>query len=359
MSTGAPRSVDDISPAWLTGALRASGAIREAAVVGRAIEPIGVGVGFLGQLARVRPSYDRPEPGAPPSMIAKLPTLDPGGREICRIFQFYQREIGFYRDLAPGFPLRVPRCYHSAMDESADEYVILLEDLAGLRMGDDVAGCGAAEAERAVRTLARLHAWWWEHPRLAGLAWMPDVNAPVHQFAQPAYTASLEPFLQLFGDRLSPRMRGIAEDMRDHVIDLLDATAGAPRTVIHGDYRLDNLFFGDDELAVIDWQISCRGRGVFDVAYFLSGSVDATLRRQEEMRLLRLWHEIATAGRPGYSFDDALTDYRRCVLYCNVYTVIATGTLDPANERGMALFHAWLGRRVTAIEELDAGDLMP
>jgi hypothetical protein len=357
--TGTPRSVDDISPAWLTAALRAGGALRDAVVTGRAIEPIGVGVGFLGQLARVRPTYDRPEASAPASVIAKLPTLDPGGREICRIFQFYQREIGFYRELAPQLALRVPRCYHAAMDEAADEYVLLLEDLADLRMGDDLAGCGAAEAERAVRALGALHGAWWEQPRLAALAWLPAVNAPVHQFAQPAYTASLEPFLQLFGDRLSPGMRAIAEAMKDHVVDLLDATAGAPRTIIHGDFRLDNMFFGRDELAVIDWQISCRGRGVFDLAYFLSGSVLPAVRKAEEMRLLRLWHELATGGRPGYSLDDALTDYRRCVLYCNVYTVIATGTLDPANERGMALFDAWLGRRVTAIEELDAGDLMP
>ena len=61
MSTGAPRSVHDISPAWLTGALRASGAIRTSAVTAVAVEAIGVGVGFLGQLARVRPTYDRPE----------------------------------------------------------------------------------------------------------------------------------------------------------------------------------------------------------------------------------------------------------------------------------------------------------
>ena len=39
----------------------------------------------------------------------------------------------------------------------------------------------------------------------------------------------------------------------------------------------------------------------------------------------------------GYTFGDALIDYRRLVLFCHVYTVIALGSLNPANERGMRL----------------------
>jgi Phosphotransferase enzyme family len=360
MSTAIPHRLEDICASWLTAALRAHGVLEQAAVTACAIEPIGAGLGFLGQLARLRPTYDRPEPGAPASLVAKLPTVDPGGREICRLFQFYPREIAFYRELAREVELRVPRCYASAMDEGADEYAILLEDLGALRLGDDVAGCSAADAEATVGAVARLHGAWWQSPQLEKLDWMPNADAPVHQFAEPAYAACLAPFLQLFGDRLSRRMRAIAEAMQTHVLDLLNATAAPPRTIVHGDFRLDNLFFGPTAPAVIDWQIACRGRGIFDVAYFLSGSLDSTRRRAEEIRLVRLWHDIAASGRqPAYSFDDAFTDYRRSVLYCNVYTVIATSSLDPGNQRGMALFNAWLERRVTAIEELDAGDLMP
>jgi hypothetical protein len=95
------------------------------------------------------------------------------------------------------------------------------------------------------------------------------------------------------------------------------------------------------------------------VAYFLAGCLEPSVRRAEEMRLLRLWYELATGGRADYTFDDALLDYRRAVLQCHVYTVIATGSLNPANERGMAVFRAWLRRRTAAVEELDAGELMP
>jgi aminoglycoside phosphotransferase (APT) family kinase protein len=189
---------------------------------------------------------------------------------------------------------------------------------------------------------------------------MPTVDAPVHQMAEMAYQQALVPFLNAFGDHLSPKMRVITENLSTHIVDLQHAGSGFPRTVLHGDFRLDNLFFDASSVAVIDWQIACRGQGVFDVAYFLSGCLEPAVRRAEEMRLLRLWHGLVTAGGEGrFSFEDALVDYRRSVLYCNLYNVIAIGSLDAANERGMAVFKRWLQRRGAAIEELDAGELMP
>lgn len=359
MPIAVPREFEDITPAGLTTLLREAGALRAGTVTALSIEPIGVGVGFLGQVARLRPAYHGADGGAPASLIGKLPTLDPGGREICRLFNFYEREARFYRELTRRVPVRVPRCYATLTDAEADNHLILMEDFASLSMGDDATGCSVAEAERAIRSIAGLHAAWWASADLERLDWMPLCNAPVHQSAQPAYQQCAPYFLQMFGDSLSSRMRAITETLGPRVVDMLNLFTRPPMTIAHGDFRLDNLFFEAAGVAMIDWQISFRGRGAFDVAYFLSGCLEPEVRRVEEMRLLRLWHELATGGRADYTFDDALLDYRRAVLQCHVYTVIATGSLNPANERGMAVFRAWLRRRTTAIEELDAGELMP
>jgi ecdysteroid kinase len=359
MAAGTPHRFEDITPAWLTFLLRETGALPQGAVTAVALEPVGVGAGFLGQIARLRLTYDRLEAGGPPTLVGKLPTLDPGGREICRLFRFYEREIRFYRELTRRVPIPVPHCYASIMDVVADDYFILLEDLGSLPMGDDASGCSIPEAERAIRSVAELHAAWWASSDLDQLDWIPVINAPVHQMAEPAYQQALPHFLKLFGDRLSPELRGVTENMPTHIVGLQNMLTRTPMTIGHGDYRLDNLFFGTNGVATIDWQIVFRGRGAFDVAYFLSGCLTPAVRRAEEMRLLRLWYELATGGRPVYTFDDAVLDYRRSVLYCHVYTVIATGSLNPTNDRGMAVFQAWLERRGAAIEELDAGELMP
>ena len=81
-----------------------------------------------------------PSAPAPPTLVGKLPTVDPGGREICRIFKLYEREIRFYRDVAREAPLRVPKCHATLLDVPADNYLLLLEGLSGLLVGDDATG---------------------------------------------------------------------------------------------------------------------------------------------------------------------------------------------------------------------------
>ena len=43
MGTATPRSPEDMTPEWLTMALRSGGAISDASVTARRIEPIGAG----------------------------------------------------------------------------------------------------------------------------------------------------------------------------------------------------------------------------------------------------------------------------------------------------------------------------
>ena len=358
-----PRSPEEITPQWLTGALRENNIIREANVVSTSAEGIGAGAGFLGQLAKIAITYDRAEAGAPRSLIAKLPTLDPGGREIGNLFRFYEREIRFYEDLADGLEINAPKRYYSAMDVPGDEYLLLIEDLAPALVGDEAAGVSVEQSERAIRNLATFHAAWWESPRLEMLDWMPFVNAPVHQSAQQSYQQAWPKFCELFGDKISSRMMGIGEEMREHIIDLLNAMEPQPRTIIHGDFRGDNVFYGDGTTApaftAIDWQISSKGRGIFDVAYFLCTSIDPVLRKAHEERLVRLWHDAISESNDttSYTFDDAFHDYRVSALYMHTYTVIALGSMDFANERGLMLFNEWLRRRAMAIEDLDCGEL--
>jgi hypothetical protein len=360
-----PAGPDQLSAEWLTEALRYTGVIQKSAVISFDTEIIGEGSGFIGSVARIRLQYDKREPDAPASLIAKFPGASPAGREIGNLFDFYNREIKFYEEIAHEVELTTPRRYFSAADPDKQEYVLVLEDLSPARVGDQAAGCTVEEAELAVRSIASFHATWWEHPRLDEIAdWMPIVDAPVHRSAEQSYQQAWGPFLENFGAKLKPGTRETAAKIGENVIKLQTSIADRPHTIIHGDYRLDNLFFGHPhegpELAVADWQIACRGRGVFDVAYLLIGGLQPADRKQHEKRLLQLYHDLLVErGVKDYSFDQCWTEYRRMALYVFVYVVISLGTLDFANERGLALFNAWLERAATAIEELNAAELMP
>jgi hypothetical protein len=58
MATTILRQFEDLTPTVLTALLRDAGTLGAGAVTALTIEPIGAGVGFLGQVARLRPRYD-------------------------------------------------------------------------------------------------------------------------------------------------------------------------------------------------------------------------------------------------------------------------------------------------------------
>ena len=64
-----------------------------------------------------------------------------------------------------------------------------------------------------------------------------------------------------------------------------------PVSIIHGDFRLDNLFFSTTgEITAIDWQFTSKARGIYDVAYFLTLSMAEELDQTELASLLSFYN---------------------------------------------------------------------
>jgi hypothetical protein len=360
-----PSGLQALTPDWLTRALKQNGVINSASVVSFDTKIIGAGAGFMGELGQVKPQYDKTEPGAPRSLVAKLPAAAPENREVAMFFRFYEREVRFYEEIAEKVELRTPRRYYSAFEPETGDYVLLLEDLAPAKVGDQLAGCTVKQAELCIRELAKFHAAWWDNPALDKLAWMPSIADDWYiESVEQGYTDAWEPFAEHFGHHLSPSLHRVAQEFVKHVGPMMREFGAAPRTIVHGDYRLDNLFFatpaGGPELAVIDWQITSRARGVFDVAYFTAGTLPPGERRSAERELLTMYHDILIErGVRGYDFGQCWEDYRRSVLFLLVYSVISMGSIDMANERGVELFTTILKRTLAAITDLKAYELLP
>lgn len=360
-----PAGLGALTPEWLTQALRQTGAITEAAVASFDSRRIAEGVGYMGELAQITLRYDRPEAGAPRSLIAKFPTASPVNRQIALYFRLYEIETRFYEEIAGQIELRTPRCYYSALDTESGDFVLLLEDLAPARIGDHLAGCSLEQAELAIRELAKFHATWWDDSRLDGLDWLPSSDDPVRvQSLEAIYQRAWGPFAERYGGQVPPAILELGERYGEKIRERSALFAGRPRTFVHGDYRPENLFFASPEggvpFAVIDWQVSVRGLGVQDVAYFLSGSLPPQQRKAKEMDLLRAYHRILSEnGVRGYDFDQCLYDYRALTLACLSYDVVVLGSFDLGDQRGEELFTTVLQRRIAAITDLNAGELLP
>jgi aminoglycoside phosphotransferase (APT) family kinase protein len=142
----------------------------------------------------------------------------------------------------------------------------------------------------------------------------------------------------------------------------MDRFAAMPHTIVHFDYRLDNLFFGGDVgpgVTMIDFQASTKGGGAYDVGYFLSQNLRTEVRREHEDDLLRTYHDVLVAdGVDGYPLDRLREDYRVGVLYGWIIPVYAVGTLDSSSERALALWREVIGRAQSAITDHHVRDLL-
>jgi aminoglycoside/choline kinase family phosphotransferase len=360
-----PKTPDALSAAWLTEALRLGGT-GDAKVTSFDYEPIAAGVGFLGKLGRLHLHHESKAGDLPRTLIAKQPTLDEKSRQLAKAFRLFEREVAFYREIGSAAGIRVPALHYGDVEAASGDFIMLLEDLAPARVGDQLESCTADEARRAIAALARCHAAWWGSPRLGEFAWLPNMNDPMNHFSQFAYQACWAPFVQFVGDKLSPALKRTGEAFATRIITALDGLASMPLTLSHGDFRADNLFFSDavegvgDGMALVDWQLVSRGSGAFDVAYFLSGNLRPDVRRAAEKDLLQFYvTTLREHGVQNYGFEQCFEEYRFSTLFCLLYAVIVIGTLDPTNARGLAMFHANFERVAAAITDLDAGALMP
>ena len=360
-----PTSPAELTPEWLTRALTENGAIDGAQVKSSTVKIIGEGSGFMGQLARVDLQYDRPAEGAPTSLIAKFAAAAAENRGLAMFFHFYEREVRFYERIAEQVALRTPRCYFGAFEPSNGDYVLLLEDLSPASVGDQVAGCPAEHVKLAIIELAKFQATWWNSPELKKLDWMPGINAEWNiQAAELSYEPAWGPFAEFAKSYLTPVLRETGERFGKSVRGLMNRfSEELPTTIVHGDYRLDNMFFaspkGGPAFAVIDWQIASRAGGVFDVAYFVTGTLPEEERRARERDILKLYHDtLVEHGVKGYSFEQCWEDYRLSILFLLVYSVLGIGTLDLANPRGVELFTKISRRTLAAISDLKAYELL-
>ncbi len=350
--TGPVPGAAGLTADWLTRAL--AGRLDGATVTAVAAAPVGTGQ--VSESVRLRLRYDRPV-GLPDTMVAKVPSPDPSSRAAARAVRTYEIEASFYQHLAGGLPVALPGCYFTAYDSAADEYVVLLEDLAPARPGDQLAGLEPADAAAAIDELAALHAAGWADPTLAALPWLNRASPD-----SAAFTAALiTDFYPGFRDRYARRLDGGTLSFIEKFLPRLGgylARRDEPPTLVHGDFRADNLLFGAPRPAVLDWQTAAYGAGTGDLAYFLGSSLPVAARRAHEDALARRYHAALTARGVALTWADCWEGYRRHALG-GIVMGIGASMLVQRTERGDEMFctmverHAWHARDTGALALLD------
>lgn len=355
-SGSVPTSAVEITPDWLSSVLASDD--EPVSISAVAIEPIGVGIGIMSLLFRLTPTYE--SGSGPSSLVAKIAPPYEQVRTIAAGYRFYETEVAIYRNLSPELGLRPPELYYAAHNPDSDDFVILMEDLGHLRTADQLEGCPIDDARAIIHQLALQHAHWWEDERL-GEAYIARFSRPPYpQFNGQAGSQSWPVIEERFGHLIPERIRVLASRWPEIGPPLLEDIENHPLTLCHGDVRLDNIFFHDDDastVSLVDWAIASANNGTGDLGYFMSQSLSVADRRTYEQELTRLYYDtLLENGVRDYSFDEFWLGYRRAILFCLCYPLQA-GAVELVNERAVALATSMLERSMSAILDLDADEV--
>lgn len=354
LEIGLPGGIDDVDAAWMTAALRTSGAIAPSSNVSSlSSTPLHAG-GLLGQLFRTTITSD--DPAAPTSVIVKFPTDVPAQRAMADAFDIYHREVTFYRTIAPRSDIVTPAVHAAMVAEDHSNACIVMEDLAHLRQPDRVAGVTWDEAIIGIRALARFHAGWRGSPELPGLTnTFISIGAPIQRGGLPGLAERGWPGAKRHAARV---LTDAVIDFGDRWVERLDLMLDhmcTDPTLCHQDWRADNMFFGDGgQITVIDPQIAGVANGAYDIGYFISQSMERDVRGGRERELID--HYVDEMARRNHHLDAErlLFDTRVAVGLCLMYGFASYAQYELLDEPGKVMTEKILRRAAESIDDLDA-----
>lgn len=330
-----PSHPDDITPEWLTDRLHKAGLLQRGNVIGFRWEPIGTGQ--VGDSARISLNYD--QAGAGPATVAgKFPAANPTSRGTAAMMGLYTKEVRFYRDLAQQLDVRVPATYAAEVNDDGSSFVLLFEDLEPEKGGNQLDSCSFDEACHAIRQAAALHAPSWKNAAILSLDWLQPQEAVTSQI-RALYPQAQAVFAERYADALEPEFMAVCSDLAASDTWLL---RNHPKvSLVHGDFRLDNMLFGigsgAEPIAILDWQTLSLGHPMTDIGYFMGCGIGNKLRQRYEAELLDLYCSEMTARGVPLRHDDIWRDYVIGALH-GVSTAVFSAAFVERTERGDANF---------------------
>jgi thiamine kinase-like enzyme len=306
---------------------------------------------------RLRLDYDGPARDAPSSLILKVGRLDGGGRPSYA----NRREIAFYRDIAPVLGERVvPNCVETVEATDTSPWHLLLEDLTDSHFiaTEWPLPPTLEQCESIVQAQARLHAGWWDNPRLgSSVGRWRDADAFDRQLR--SFAEQFARFADRFGELVPAERRDLYQRLLDQAPRLL-ARYHSHRnlTLVHGDAHWWNFFLprngGGENVRLIDWEDWSIETATDDLAYMMAMLWYPDRRRRMEPRLLDLYHaELVNRGVSGYDRRALDDDYRLSALW-----LITRPVLQAMNNIGPRVWWNNLERIMLAVDDLGCRDLL-
>jgi len=277
------------------------------------------------------------EPQAPHSVVIKIlnpPKLTLAERLAAfvrfqrgdmrdRLIQYlksYHTEGVCYRRVGPLVDVRLPRVYYMHTEPINFEFAYLFEDVSHLS-AFQAEGFRSDAVTALVATMAKLHASFWDQEHHIDELDVWDFGGYWTGAKRPV--SDLAHMWQRSLHNLSPlwRSAGLAQEEAQLLTQRLQrledihlrekVCALRPRTLIHGDFKITNLFVDPrtcraEDVRVLDWQWVGKAPGATELAHFLCTSLHRSLLRPDALwDVVQRYHvELCSYGITGFGLDE-------------------------------------------------------
>ncbi len=301
-----PGDWDEVTPAWMTGALARS-------FPGVVVDGVDLVLRDDGTNRRARFGLTYATGTGPATVFVKAAdpahtarNAETGG--VLNEPRLFQAE--------PALGVDHPAVHHARIDAARLDFVLVMEDVTarGADPRDATRPMTVDQAANGLRGLARLHSLHWgdrgsQHPRLR---WVEPF------VAWTGMARGIGIGMERAGGLLPEPVRRLSgEEVDGHWARFVGTLADGPPTLLHGDPHIGNTYvLPDDEVGFLDWQVLRRGSFSLDVGYFLQGAVTTEDRRTCERDLVAEYHnalDVPDDQRPG--LDDVWLRYRASAAY--------------------------------------------
>lgn len=322
------------------------------------IKPIGTGQ--MGDSYRITLNWRTKLEGQPKTIVAKCPAKNEISRQTGAHLRNYAIEVEWYKNFANLAKTRTPHCYFTDINDGLDNFVLLMEDLAPAKQGDQIAGASLQQVKLALSEAAHLHGFKWNDSSLNDIEWL-NYNKGNTDFIKNLVPKIYPEWCERYKNIIDDDVLEMGKDFVAKLEKYLDSGYAKPLTITHTDLRLDNILFNDEtgRAVILDWQTASIGMPMSDVAYCICTSFASSNERAKFERSLveEYLSKLSVYNGGEYGLEEAWQQYRRSAFSGFLVGVIAAMLVE-RTERGDAMFAAMAGRSGAAAIHLESLSLI-
>ena len=390
--------------------MREAGFLERGKIVSFTHRVVGEETGFLGEIAILSLTYSpevinnstakvsstqAPSTQAPSTMVLKIPTALKN-RVFGQTLGVYEKEIRFYSTLKDRLNIRTPGFYYGALSAVDDpdvilerlkglqrlpiwliailgiivqwifglmprRYALLIEDVSHYRLGDQSAGCSDNDIKMALSSMASLHAQFWNSEELNTLSWITPVELSA-KLIHMGYLQSANKYLKENREKLSEKQLKLHDWLKKNGVQLTERLGKGPTTLLHGDFRVDNLCFDDDagEMLLLDWQTTMSGSYGLELAYFLSTALPANTSDEKLDEMIEHYRKSLALLDINIPKDDLRREFDigMVAIVHRISPILHLSQLELGSGRGPKIMRNWIDSAYRKLENVDLAPIL-